>query len=202
VFSTLRKGVLDLYERPADETESETPLMESREGKVAHDWSMDGRYILYQSSNPQTSDDIWAMPLFGDRKPEPVVRTASLECCPRFSPDAHMVAYQSWETGRSEIYIQPFMGTAGKQRISSEGGVSVRWRADGRELFYRALDGRLMAVAIQQDGGAIRAGAPAPLFRAPAVYLPSPDGQRFLVNVVTEPAAPITILLNWKRLAK
>ncbi len=202
VFSTLRKGVLDLYQRPADETELETPLMESHEGKVAHDWSMDGRYILYQSSNPQTSDDIWAMPLFGDRKPVPVVRTPSLECCPRFSPDGHTVAYQSWETGRSEIYVQPFMGTAGKQRISSEGGVSVRWRADGRELFYRAPDGRLMAVSIQKDGEAIKAGTPAPLFRVPAVYIPSPDGQRFLVNVVTEPASPITILLNWNRLAK
>jgi eukaryotic-like serine/threonine-protein kinase len=202
VFSTLRKGVLDLYQRPADETEPETPLMESGEGKIAHDWSMDGRYILYQSSNPQTSDDIWAMPLFGDRKPAPVVRTASLECCPNFSPDGHAVAYQSWETGRSEIYVQPFMGTTGKQRISSEGGAAVRWRADGKELFYRSLDGRLMAVAIQQDGKAIKAGTPSPLFRVPVVYLPSPDGQRFLVNVVTEPAAPITILLNWKRPAK
>jgi len=199
VFSSLRKGVLDLYRRSTNETGSETPLIESREGKAAHDWSSDGRFILYQSSTPQTSDDLWVLPLFGDRIPMPVLQTPSLECCAHFSPDAHWIAYQSWETGRSEIYVLPFMGTAGKQRISSEGGVAVRWRADGKELFYRALDGRLMAVSIQSTAQTLKAGTPEPLFSTPtAVYVPSADGQRFLVNVIQEPASPITILLNWK----
>jgi Tol biopolymer transport system component len=198
VFSSLRKGVLDLYEKSADETAMETPLLESREGKIAHDWSSDGRYLLYQSSNPQTSDDIWVLPLFGDRKPVPVVQTPSLECCALFAPDGHTIAYQSWETGRSEIYLQAFMRPAAKQRVSLEGGNAIRWRADGKELFFRAADGRLMSVPISREGEMLKAGNPTPLFRLQTpVYTPSPDGQKFLLSVIKEPAAPITILLNW-----
>jgi Tol biopolymer transport system component len=199
VFSTLRKGILDLYQKPANDASMETPLLESNEGKTAHDWSPDGRYLLYQSSNPQTSDDIWALPLFGDRQPIPVVRSPSLECCARFAPDGHAIAYQSWETGRSEIYLQAFMGPAWKQRISLEGGVSVRWRPDGKELFFRATDGRLMSVSISHEGQTLKAGNPVSLFSLQTpVYTPSPDGQKFLVTLITAPAAPITILLNWQ----
>jgi serine/threonine protein kinase len=198
VFSSLRKGVLDLYEKSADETAMETPLLESREGKVAHDWSSDGRYLLYQSSNPQTSDDIWVLPLFGDRKPIPVVQTSSLECCALFAPDGHTIAYQSWETGRSEVYLQAFMRPAAKQRVSLEGGTAIRWRADGKELFFRAVDGRLMSVPISREGDMLKAENPTPLFRLQTpVYTPSPDGKKFLVSVIKEPASPITILLNW-----
>ena len=199
VFSSLRKGLLDLYQKPANEAGMETPLIESPQGKVAHDWSPDGRYLLYQTSNPQTSDDIWVLPLFGDRKPAPVVQTPSLECCAHFAPDGRAIAYQSWETGRSEIYLQTFMGPAAKQRISLEGGAAVRWRADGKELFFRASDGRLMSVSMSREGETFKGGNPVPLFRLQTpVYAPSPDGQRFLVGVIKEPAAPITILLNWR----
>jgi eukaryotic-like serine/threonine-protein kinase len=199
VFSSLRKGVLDLYQKPANESGMETPLIESREGKVAHDWSPDGRYVLYQSSNPQTSDDLWVLPLLGERKPAPIVQTASLECCAHFAPDGRGIAYQSWETGRSEIYLQAFMGPAAKQRISLEGGIAVRWRADGKELFFRAADGRLMSVSISREGETFKAGTPTPLFRLQTGgYAPSPDGQKFLVSVIKEPAAAITILLNWR----
>jgi serine/threonine protein kinase len=199
VFSSLRKGFLDLYQKPVNEAGMETPLIESREGKMVHDWSQDGRYVLYQSSNPQTSDDIWALPLFGERKQVPVVQTPSLECCAHFSPDGRAIAYQSWETGRSEVYVQAFMRPAVKQRISLEGGVAVRWRADGKEVFFRAADGRLMSVPITREGETLKAGNPVSLFRLQSpVYSPSPDGQRFLVGVIKEPAAPITILLNWR----
>ncbi|HMC67469.1 MAG TPA: hypothetical protein VKI65_21215 [Gemmataceae bacterium] len=198
VFSSLRKGFLDLYQKPANEAGMETPLIESREGKVAHDWSPDGRYLLYQSSNPQTSDDIWVLPLFGDRRPAPIVQTPSLECCARFAPDGRAIAYKSWETGRSEVYLQAFMGPAAKQRISLEGGTAARWRADGKELFFRAPDGRLTSVSISHEGETLKAGNPVPLFRLQTpVYTPSPDGQS-LVSVIKEPAAPITILLNWR----
>jgi Tol biopolymer transport system component len=202
VFSALRKGVLDLYVRATSEKDPETPLIESPQGKVAQDWSPDGRFLLYQQSSAQTSDDLFILPLGGDvRKPAPipVVQTAALECCGRFSPDGRTIAYQSWETGRSEIYIQPFMGGSGKQRISTDGGVAARWRRDGKELYYRTTDGRLMAVPIESVGGTIKAGTAVSLFRiSTPVYAPSIDGQKFLVNVVTEPASPITILLNWK----
>jgi len=198
IFSSLRKGVLDLYQRATSGTEPERVLLETREGKTAHDWSPDGQYILYQSSNPKTSDDLWVLPVSGNASPTPVVQTDALECCGRFSPDGRFVAYQSWETGRSEIYVQLFMGTGSKQRISTEGGAGPRWRHDGKEMFYRAADGNLMSVSIDLGVAAVKAGAPTPLFRlATPVYAPSLDGKNFLTNIVTEPASPITILLNW-----
>ena len=84
----------------------------------------------------------------------------------QFSPDGAWVAYQSDESGRDEIYLQPFPGPGGKLPISIGGGVQVRWREDGRELFYLALDGRLMAVPIQLRSRpqTPSAGAPVSLF--------------------------------------
>jgi eukaryotic-like serine/threonine-protein kinase len=203
IFSSLRKGVLDLYQRATSGTEPEKMLLETHEGKTAHDWSRDGRYILYQSSNPQTSDDLWALPVSGKPSPVPFVQTDTLECCGRFSPDGRFAAYQSWETGRSEIYVQSFMGAGSKQRISTEGGTGPRWRRDGKELFYRAADGNLMSVSIDLGVAAVKAGPPTPLFRLPTpVYVPSLDGKSFLTNIVVEPASPVTVLLNWDPTAK
>jgi Tol biopolymer transport system component len=203
IFSSLRKGVLDLYQRATSGTEPENKLLETDEGKTAHDWSPNGQYILYQSSNPKTSDDLWALPVSENASPIPIVHTDALECCGRFSPDGRFVAYQSWETGRSEIYVQLFMGTGSKQRISTDGGAGPRWRHDGKELFYRAADGGLMSVSIELGAAAVKARPPRPLFRlATPVYAPSLDGRDFLTNIVVEPASPITILLNWDPTAK
>jgi Tol biopolymer transport system component len=198
IFSSLRKGVLDLYQRATSGTEPEKLLLKTSEGKTAHDWSPDGQYILYQSSNPKTSDDLWVLPVSGNASPVAIVQTDALECCGRFSPNGRFVSYQSWETGRSEIYLQSFMGTGSKQRISTEGGIGPRWRGDGKEMFYRAADGTLMSVSIDPGATAVKAGPPTPLFRlSTPVYAPSLDGKSFLTNIVVEPASPITILLNW-----
>ena len=144
--------------------------------------------------------------------PFPVVQTNFDEQIGQFSPDGSWIAYQSDESGRVEIYVQPFPGPGNKWPISTNGGSQVRWRRDGKELFYVALDGRLMAVPIRvaSNGGAPEVGTPVALF-APRLggavqqadyrhqYMVSPDGQRFLVATVTEEAtSPITVILNWK----
>ena len=96
--------------------------------------------------------------------------------------------------------------------MSTNGGVQARWRHDGKELFYIALDGRLMAVPLRlsTDGHTVKAGVPAALFLTRVFeihginirqqYMPSPNGQSFLVDSVTEEPAPspITVILNWK----
>jgi dipeptidyl aminopeptidase/acylaminoacyl peptidase len=84
----------------------------------------------------------------------------------QFSPDGKMIAYSSTESGRWEIYVQPFPGPGTKSRISTAGGISARWGPDGKELFYIALDDRLMAVPIQlaSDGESVEARTPVPLF--------------------------------------
>src|SRR5436190_20042173 len=93
-YASNRKGVLDVYVKSVN-ADDEHPLLESSLGKVPDDWSRDGRYLLYQQAGPTTADDLWALPMFGDRKPFVVVQNPFLECCGRFSPDGKWVAYNS-----------------------------------------------------------------------------------------------------------
>ena len=149
------------------------------------------------------------MPLDGDRKPFPVVQTNFDERDAQFSPDGKWIAYQSNESGRFEIYVQPFPGPGAQVLISTNGGAQARWRRDGKELFYIALDNRLMAVPIRlaSNGQTVEAARPfrcsprawSARCKAIAQYMVASDGQRFLMNTVTEEAtSPITVILNWK----
>ena len=130
----------------------------------------------------------------------------------RVSPDGKWVAYISFESGRPEVYIQNFPTPLRKWRISTAGGNQPVWRRDGRELFYADLDNRLVAVPITL-GATVEWGAPVPRFelRAEAAggdvwhqYDVTPDGQRFLVNMLPEQAAapPIKVVVNWPALLK
>jgi Tol biopolymer transport system component len=214
-FSSNRNGgVQNLYQKSATGAGNEDLLLATSQGKTVTDWSADGRFLLYMSSDPKTGLDIWTLPL-SDRNPFPITQTNFDEQLAQFSPDGKSIAYQSNESGRFEIYVQPFSGPTGKPaaklRISTNGGAQVRWRHDGQELFYIALDGRLMAIPIRfaQDGQAVEPGAPVPLFVTRVggalqpyprhEYMVSSDGQRFLLNTVPDEAStpPITLILNW-----
>jgi eukaryotic-like serine/threonine-protein kinase len=203
-FTSDRNGGLDdLYIRPVDEASAETLLLQSPEFKNIHDWSSDGRFILYDSYSSSTGLDLWVLPFFGDKKPSPVARTAFKETRGRFSPDNHWIAFESDESGRSEVYVQPFPGTGAKSQMSADGGVSPEWRGDSREMFYVGTDGRLMAVPIRVNGSKLDPGTPVPLFPIMSSdYAVSADGQRFLVNRVVQEPPPITILLNWSGLTR
>jgi Tol biopolymer transport system component len=204
-----------LYEMPTNgsgrERRLEEPLPVSGGGNTPTDWSSDGRFLLYHVGN-SGQFDIWALPMTGDREPFPLVQTKFDERQGQFSPDDKWIAYQSNETGQFEIYVQAFPGPGRRERVSANGGAQVRWRNDGKELFFIGLDGRLMAVPIELDSrsGAITAGAPVPLFATRVggavqgverqQYDVAPDGQRFLMNTLTEntSTSPITLILNWK----
>jgi len=144
-------------------------LLETDQPKAATDWSPDGHFVLYRSSDPKAGWNIWALPIDKSGSagtPVSVVRTDFDERDAQFSPDAKWIAYQSNETGRFEVYVQPFPGPGDKRRVSKNGGAQVRWPRLGKELFYIAADERLMAVPIQfsSDGQAIQIGTPTPLF--------------------------------------
>ena len=149
------------------------------------------------------------LPLFGDRKPVPFLQTQFDEIGGNISPDGQWLAYESNESGRFEIYVQPFSDPNGKTQISVNGGVQPRWRRDGKELFYIDLGNRLMAVPIQfaAKSQGVEAGAPIPLFEvhlpdtqgSRQEYIVSSDGQQFLMNAYPDDAtSPITVILNWK----
>ena len=207
VYSSLRNR-FNLYERPIAGTVA-VDLVLSDEAKSATDWSSDGRFLLFRSLGRGSNWDIWALPMSGERKPVAVVRTMFDERDAQFSPDGKWIAYQSNQSGRFEIYLQPFPDGGERIPISTNGGAQVRWRGDGRELFYLALDGRLTAVRLSfpSDGGSPEVGTPVSLF-ARAVsslrdiarhhYIVSADGERFLFDTLVEEAAsPVVLLLNW-----
>lgn len=182
--------------------------------KVPVDWSPDGRHIIYVQFNPETNLDIWVLPLFGDRKPFKFFKeTDNEEGDCQFSPDGLFVAYQSNESGIFEIYIRTFPDALGPWQISEGGGIEARWGQDGKELFYIAPDGNMMAVPIQTSEKTVNRGIPTVLFPSGILgggtpplhqrqrYDVTPDGQRFLINTADESSVmPIAIVSNWTRL--
>jgi serine/threonine protein kinase len=215
-FAAARAGGTAIYQKASNGAGKEEVLLGATdEAKVPNDWSRDGRFLLYAQQDPKTKADLWALPLASDATPAgaptPFANTEFNEDQGRFSPDAHWVAYVSDESGRSEVYVQPFPPTAGggsKTRVSRDGGDQPRWRRDGKELFYLSLDGKLMAVNLS-EGPTFKAGVPESLFQALVVrgrrqsllgvlrWDVTPDGKHFLINTVKTSSEPLTVVLNW-----
>ena len=205
LFNSRRNGSLDLYEKAASGAGSEDTLLSDKVDKFPASWSPDGKFILYVSSGPSRSNDLFVLPLTGDRKPVPFPPTSFSEPEARISPDGRWVAYSSNESGRNEIYVASFPGPGGKWQVSTAGGSYPRWRHDGSEIFYLAPNNGLMAAEVGGKGAGFEVGAVKPLFatristRGSYEYDVSPDGQKFLVAAAPEQAgsSPITVVLNW-----
>ena len=218
VFTSDRKGgTMNLYQRASNGTGQDELLLESNEQKAAWDWSRDGRFIVYTVRAPK-ADDIWALSMMGDKKPSPLLQSEFNKRQAQISPDERWLAYTSVESGRPEIYVVPFTlaakpdskPVAGKWTVSTTGGTQPRWRGDGKELFYVAPDGKLMAVEIKATVAAFDHGAPQALFdlhsetqplsTAASGYVVAPDGKRFLVVTASggdAQAPPLTVVVNW-----
>jgi eukaryotic-like serine/threonine-protein kinase len=206
VFSSDRDGSLDLYEKSTQGQGGEKLLLKSAERKYVSSWSRDGRYIAYGILDPKSGWDLWALPTFGDRKPVPILVAPFIEIQPAFSPDGRFVAYTSNESGRAEIYAQTFPDGGGRWQVSNSGGSDPSWRGDGKELYYRSPDQKLMAVEIRTTAGDVQAGIPQALFpvriragNSRNKYASSADGQRFLFDAPLgrESMSPTTVVLNW-----
>src|SRR5262249_23108790 len=136
-------------------------ITESDAPKTPMSWSPDGKLLVYFLA--AGSADVWGVPLTGDKKPFPVLQSPANESSPQISPDGKWLAYQSNETGRAEIYDKPFPEGPGKWQVSTDGGQFVRWRGDGKELYF-LLAPNMMAAEIKVVGSSIQAGAPKTLF--------------------------------------
>jgi eukaryotic-like serine/threonine-protein kinase len=212
-FASSRAGHYDLYQIAASGEGREELLFASSENKFPTSWSPDGRYLLYGARTPETTGDIWVLPIDGTGKlvPVPLVHTRANEGGGVFSPDARWIAYVSDDSGLAEVYVQPFIfpsasidSSAGpKVLVSRKGGRRPRWRADGKELFYNSPDGALMSVAVTA-GAIFRPGIPELLFRTTGAWFSeaeaTSDGTRFLMAVPVEQrtSQPFTVVLNWQ----
>ena len=199
-------GTSGLYRRPANGTGQNELLDDSAAVFKSPAWSPDGRFLMYTKGTP-SNGDLWTLSLGPELRPARFLNTRFDESNPSFSPDGRWVAYQSNKAGSTEVYVRQFLGE-GERRISHHGGRAPRWRSDGRELFFLALDTRLMAVAFDTNKGPLPV-VPEPLFPTGLTnittqrsYAVAKDGQKFLIPVDRDSSAssPITVVLNWRAL--
>ncbi len=217
-YGSFRSGGSGLYQMPSNGSGGEETLLApgGRIGEL-NDWSRDSHFLLYSEVNSKTKSDLWILPMApikaGEaRKPEPYLNSEFNETEGQFSPNGHWIAYVSDESGRTEVYIQPFplgAGGGGKVPVSTGGGVMPRWRQDGKELFFVTDGGDVMAVDVT-DTPSLKVGIPKRLFNAPISNInpnyytwdAAPDGKRFLVESSagreTAAPSPITVVLNWR----
>jgi Tol biopolymer transport system component len=213
-FACTREASVTLCRRPASGAGAEETLVRLEGENYPTDWSRDGHLMLYAAFNmgPSINADIFAVRVDGDPTPRELVTTQANEHQARLSPDGKWLAYASDESGWPEVYVQRLDKTGEHRLISVKGGAQPFWRGDGRELFYLALDMKIMAVGFT-SGNDPQVGDPTPLFELPYpvepfyairnVYDVTPDGRRFLVNLPTAmpPPPSINIVLNWPKAA-
>jgi eukaryotic-like serine/threonine-protein kinase len=185
-------------------------LLATKDGMTPVSSTPDGRFLVYTERAPATGWDIGVLPLNGEHKAVIFLRTPFNESTPMISPDGRWVAYTSNESGRYEIYVQPFPEPGEKFQISTGGGSVPVWSRDGRELFYRVGNNKMMAVPVE-TGVRFAAGKPVQLFEAQyrtggeagvptsGSYDVSPDGKRFLMMkpAALQPPTHINVVVNW-----
>lgn len=176
---------------------------------AASDWSRDGNTLLFQKSPTGSAPwAIWVLPLVGERQPFHYRGGSADAFAARLSPNGHWLAYSTNESGTYQVVVQPFPDpSGGKWQVSDKGGSSPKWRRDGRELYYVAPTGELVAVSVTADSTFVL-GKSTTLFRTPLAsqtsslsFEPTADGQRFLVALPpTNAMPPVTTILNWTSL--
>ena len=211
-FCSLRDGNYNLYRKPANGEKDEELLLRSHEDKTPTSCSGDGRYLLYTARDQKTKNDLWVLPLEGDLKPIPFLRTEFDEWDGHFSPDTRWIAYVSNESASNEVYVRAFAPgstaafseSGAKWMVSMGGGTAPRWRADGKELFYLGPDGRVMSVDVTVDT-TFHGGTSKPLLQPPmrgfsGAWNVAADGKRFLFMAPKElgTPTPFTVVLNWQ----
>jgi Tol biopolymer transport system component len=207
IFDSNRRGSIDVFRKGSGGTSQDELLLETPENTHAMSWSPDGRHVSVMVSGFGLS----TFTLPGDRTLKPSVEGPFQELELQFSPDGKFFTYSSDESGRSEIYVQPWPPNGERWQISTDGATDARWRPDGKEVFFLSPDRRLMGVAIDTSRG-FHAATPARLFQTRIAgplgsghrfpYAISRDGKRFLMYVSdVRPTPPsIDVIVNWPSL--
>jgi len=210
IFGSRRKGHLDLYRKSSDGAGAEELLYSDDLDKYPTSWSPNGNFLLYRGIGAGVAaSNVWVLPLTPERpgaplKPFPFAPLPFSAGNGQFSPDGGWIAYASLESQRNEVYVARFPGAGGKRQISVAGGITPRWRRDGKEIFYMAPDGTINSAVVTTKGDALEVGEVQRLFGPVNIagnsfrFDVAPDGQRFLI--VPPPQAStegVTVVQNW-----
>jgi Tol biopolymer transport system component len=200
LFSSDRGGRFGIYRKSSSGAQKEDLLYQS--DGVSQPTDASSRYLLFSLTAVRTGNDLWGLPLFGDRRAAAILQTKFSESHGKLSPDGRWLAYDSDESGSPEIYVRSFPGAESKWQVSTAGGTRPVWRRDGAELYYVSQDNLIMSVPVK-SGSTFDHGAPLPLFRVrmppQGLYDVSHDGRRFLIldGIEPEVKAGVTVVVNW-----
>jgi Tol biopolymer transport system component len=196
VYSSKEKGgTQNLWWIRADGAGDAQRLAESKSSQFAGSWRPDGKVLALSQLNPGTNSDIMTLPIEGNEKsgwrpgePKAFLNSPFVEDYPAFSPDGRWLAYTSNESGSFEVYVRPFPGPGGKWQVSTGGGGFPKWSRNGKELFYRTTDSKIMVVTYTASGDSFHADKPQ--LWSPGQFTDRglnynfdlhPDGKRFAV---------------------
>jgi eukaryotic-like serine/threonine-protein kinase len=210
-FSSIRTGTWQIYRKNADSGQQEEQLTTGPRDKILPEWSRDGRYLLFIQIGTTTAEDIWAMPLDGDRQPYAVLQTTTNDTNPALSPDGRWLAYESSQLGRPEVFVTPFLQSAAvpnasspKWQISVQGGSRPRWAGDGRGLYYVSLDDlRILRADVRTTPAGFESSAPRvyaeipvmPVARSP--FDVTRDNRVLLLERTISHSVPLVVEMNW-----
>jgi Tol biopolymer transport system component len=209
-FNSTTAGPTNLFWERADGSGAAQRLTTSEYSQWPGSWSRDKQTLAFVQIDPTTKYDIWT--LSPDHTPQPLLNSAANESGPDFSPDGRWLAYASDQSGRDEVYVQPYPGPGPRLPISAQGGTQPAWARSGRELFYTVPDpnattGKMMAVDVALTP-TFTPGVPRPLESVVEITTPtrgydvSPDGRRFITTRDTErvtdpPPAQMILVQHW-----
>ena len=199
-------GNVEIRSKAADGSGAEKTLIAEQNNYHSPGLSPDGKYLTYLWGEGEKMVSLWIKPVNGDAKPVAAVQPPSPQSnlsSYRISPDSHWVAYESDESGQSEIYITTFPEGKGKWRVSANTGAYPAWSADGKQLFFKDLTDNIFVCTVTSKGSESEVGAPQRLFHAasPGIGISFDvfsDGKRLLVNHSQDEApAPLQLVTNW-----
>jgi eukaryotic-like serine/threonine-protein kinase len=207
-FGVYRPGIYSVHRTNSDGSGGDAVILPNDIiPKWPSDWSADGKYLSLTVGSSLMYTGVLIAPLSGSPAPfsPPSLNAGtSINRDAHFSPDSKWISYTSLDSGKSEIYVTPFPSSGGKYQVSTEGGYSSAWRADGKEIFYIGLppENWLTVASVTRKGESLEFGKPQKLFQTqPVIHYPfdvSPDGQKFVfVNAGDAPPAPIVLVTNW-----
>jgi len=203
IFSSNRDGNTDFFVKTVGDASPEQPFFRSPVPfKSPVSWSADGKWIIVTELDPGTTQNVWLLPATGGNELKPLVVGPRRDLGGPVSPDGHWLAYLSDETGRYQLYVQPFPAPGRRVQVSTDGAIGASWRRDGRGLFFFGDDGRSLWRVDVSAGATFTAGTPSLVARLTSEVVAmdaAPDQQRFLALVPERSGTgSMTVVFNWR----
>jgi len=197
----------ELHTAAADGLQPERILIKSDRDLLPEDVTSDGKWLLYEEAKAGDlkNGELKAFPLTSGLEAFTVLEPVDQAGNARLKPGSNdWLAYQSSQSGRSQVYLTRFPHPGARYQVSKDGGTQPVWSKDGKTLYYIDPYRKLTAVEIQTSGEAVQIGAAKPLFTAgirhsipTEAYDVARDGRFLVVDSITESTAPVVLVTNW-----